>query len=78
MWITQYTEAVKRQLIDTYGFPENLDKPGCVLGEVPDGEYPMTINGRMDYVRIEGGKISCCNFDAPQPSFETPPTLKSG
>lgn len=78
MWMTEYIDAIKRQLIDQYGFPEDLDHPGCVQGEVPDGEYPMTINDRLDYVRIEGGKISYCNFDAPQPSSKTPPTLKSG
>lgn len=58
----EYIDAVKRGLIEQHGFPENPAKPGCVLGEVPDGEYPMTINGKVDHVRIEAGRIHCCNF----------------
>jgi len=58
----EYIDAVKRGLIDEYGFPENPEKRGCVLGVVPDGEYPMTIAGRRDYVRIQEGRIHCCNW----------------
>lgn len=32
------------------------------LAAVPDGEYPMVIDGKRDNVRIEGGKIHCCNY----------------
>jgi hypothetical protein len=78
MWMTSYIDAIKRQLIDQYGFPENPDQPGCVLGDVPDGEYPMTINDKLDNVRIKGGKISCCNFDDVKPISSTQPTLVSG
>lgn len=59
-----YINAIKRKMIDQYGFPENPDSPGCVLGDVPNGTYPMTIDGKLDNVRIENGKISCCNFES--------------
>ena len=58
-----YINAIKRKMIDQYGFPENPNNPGCVLGDVPDGSYPMTIDGKLDNVRIVNGKISCCNFE---------------
>lgn len=79
MWMTTYVDVIKRQLIDKYGFPEDSQHPGCVLGNVPDGEYPMTINGRLDNVRIVNGKINCCNFaDVSSVPPSCPPTLKSG
>jgi len=62
MMFLGYIDAVKRGLIEQHGFPENPEKPGCVLGEVPDGEYPMMIEGRRDYVRIVAGRIHCCNW----------------
>lgn len=62
MWGTAYIQEIQRQLITEYGFPENPDKPGVPVG-VTDGDYPMTIEGRLDHVRVVDGKISCCNFD---------------
>jgi len=47
--------------VSKYGFEENPEKPGVPIG-VPDGEYPMEINGRTDKVIIEKGCINCCNF----------------
>lgn len=62
----EYILAVKRQLRDGYGFVpgprSSPDEPVFAEGTVPDGEYPMTINGRLDKVSIEGGAINCCNF----------------
>lgn len=58
-----YIRSVQRGFIEQHKFPENPDKPGCVLGEVPDGCYPMAIDGRVDYVVIKNGMIGCCNFD---------------
>lgn len=64
--MTDYIREVKRQLRDTYGFKP---LPGSTEAEpllnVPDGEYPMTIEGKLDRVRISGDRISCCNFDEP-------------
>ncbi len=61
MWHTNYIQEIQKQFIKTYGYPENPAKPGVPLG-VSDGEYPMTIEGQLDKVRIVDGKISCCNF----------------
>ena len=55
----EYIAEIQRQFIDVYGFPS---KDGLPQG-VPDGVYPMTINGRLDRVRIENDRIFCCNFD---------------
>jgi hypothetical protein len=49
-------------LIEKHGFREDPAHPGLPL-DVPDGEYPMTIDGKLDHVRVEGGKINCCNFE---------------
>ena len=57
----EYIGQIQRQLIAQYGFSENPDKPGVPLN-VPDGTYPMTINGKVDNVRIDKGRIFCCNF----------------
>jgi hypothetical protein len=40
------------------------DYPTFARGFIPDGEYPMTIDGRLDRVRLVGGKIRCGNFEA--------------
>ena len=62
MWMTQYISAVQKGFIEQHGFSENPEKPGIPL-DVPDGEYPMEIDGKTDKVKIENGKINCCNFD---------------
>ena len=63
MWMTDYVREIKRQFVEVYGFKP---LPGSTKYEynvdVPDGEYPMTIENKLDKVRIENGKISCCNF----------------
>ncbi len=58
-----YISAIRRQLIVQYGFQESQSNPGVPIN-VPDGEYPMTINGKLDNVRIIDGKIHCCRFDS--------------
>jgi hypothetical protein len=63
MWIVEYIDEIKRQFITVYGFPENPNIPGIPAKGIPDGEYPMAINGRLDNVKIVNGKIHCCNFD---------------
>lgn len=62
MWMTDYIREIQRQLVDVYGYPPRADMPGVPSG-VPDGEYPMTIGGELDHVRIVDGKIRCMNFD---------------
>ncbi|QQG45583.1 MAG: hypothetical protein HYW89_01505 [Candidatus Sungiibacteriota bacterium] len=64
MWMTDYIREIKRQFVEVYGFkplPNSTKHEYNV--EVPDGEYPMTIDGKLDKVRIENGGISCCNFE---------------
>jgi hypothetical protein len=51
-YITEIQEWLKRHV---KSFPD-----------IPDGVYPMKIDGKIDYVKIKCGKIFCCNFDAPK------------
>ena len=64
MWMTNYINEIKKQLRDTYHFVPKSEVGGEPLFDnVPDGEYPMTIEGKLDKVRIVNGSIHCCNFD---------------
>lgn len=62
VWMTDYIREIQKQLITKYGFPENPDEPGLPLNVV-DGEYPMTLFGKHDRVRVVNGSIDCCNFE---------------
>ena len=57
MWMTTYIQDIQKAFIEQYGLEENPDKPGIPLN-VPDGEYPMEIDGKTDKVIIENGKIN--------------------
>lgn len=59
MRMLEYIAEIQRQLIEVYGFPKGDN--GCPRSVV-DGEYPMKIDGKTDYVRIVQGSISCCNW----------------
>ena len=62
----EYIREIKRQFRDQYGFKPTDERMGELVfaeGQIPDGEYPMTINGRTDRVKIESGMIRCGNFD---------------
>ena len=64
MWMTAYIREIKKQFRDVYHFVPNnpgVDEPN--FDHIPDGEYPMTIEGKLDKVRIVRGSISCCNFE---------------
>lgn len=63
MWMTDYIKAVKRGLRDQYGFKPIGGTEEELLIDAPDGEYPMTIGGKLDRVAIIDGTIDCCNFD---------------
>lgn len=68
MWMTDYIRAIKRQLRDVYHCAPTggtADEP--LFASLPDGDYPMTIDGKLDRVRIVNGAISCGNFEEPQP-----------
>lgn len=55
-----YISKIQTIFIEEYKFETN--KKGLPKN-VPDGEYPMIINGKKDNIIILEGKISCCNFD---------------
>jgi len=65
MWMTDYIREVKKQFRDLYGFKPtddcSPDDPVYEEGKVPDGVYPMIIEGKMDFLEIKCGKINCCN-----------------
>lgn len=64
MWMSSYILAVKRALRDQHGFtPKEGSTENEPLLDVPDGEYPVSIDGKVDTVRIADGKIHCCNFE---------------
>jgi hypothetical protein len=52
--------------VSTYNFIPTRITDGEPLfdrGVIPDGVYPMTIDGKLDRVRMEDNKIHCCNFE---------------
>lgn len=63
MMMTDYIRAVKMRLLTT--FPETctlLEQQGEeVIISLPDGVYPIEIEGKIDYVAIERDRIFCCN-----------------
>jgi hypothetical protein len=56
MSMLEYIRAVQAKLVSQYGFAERPDMPGIPV-IVPDGEYPMEIDGRLDHISIVNGKI---------------------
>ena len=61
--MTDYIKAVKRGLRDQCGIkPTGGTNDEPLFDSIPDGDYPVTIEGRMDTIRITAGKVSCCNF----------------
>jgi hypothetical protein len=67
MWGTQYIREIKRQFHETYGFePTEIRHGEPLFDAIPDGDYPMVIEGRRDNVRVVDGKINCGNFDEPE------------
>ncbi len=64
MWMTDYVNAIKRGFRDQIGMvPTGGTQEEPLFDNVPDGEYPMMIEGKRDRVKIIKGKIHCCNFD---------------
>ena len=50
-----YVAECQRQLIAVYGFPAKPGHPTLPDDGVPDGIYPMIIDGRLDFTRIVNG-----------------------
>lgn len=64
--MTTYIKEIKKQFRDTYKFkPTGGTESEPLFDNIPDGNYPMIIEGKTDHVKISGGKISCCNFQPP-------------
>lgn len=59
-----YINAVKRGFRDQHNIkPTGGTDHEPLFEHIPDGEYPMVINGKLDRVRMVDGFINCCNFD---------------
>jgi hypothetical protein len=66
MGMLAYIMEIKKQFVSTYNFIPTRITDGEPLfdrGVIPDGVYPMTIDGKLDRVRMEDNKIHCCNFE---------------
>ena len=65
MWMTDYIREIKCQFRDVYRFKPvpGSSEEDPIFKEIPDGEYPMTIEGQVDKVCIKNGGIFCCNFE---------------
>ena len=62
--MTSYICEIKKQWRDVYGFtPSRMVGDEPCFDNIPDGEYPMVINGKKDNVKLIDGKINCCNWD---------------
>jgi len=77
VWHTNYISEIQRQFVEVYGFPRRAPMSGCPetrkeivpkLDSVPDGVYPMTIEGKVDKVRVVDGTIHCLNIVSPYES----------
>jgi len=63
MSMIQYIAEIRKQMRDKYGFKPNggtIEEP--LFDSIPDGEYPMEIDGKVDNVVVKNNSISCCNF----------------
>lgn len=64
MWMTDYIKAIKRALRDQHKIkPDGGTKDEPLFDNLPDGVYPVTIEGKLDYVEVVDGTIDCCNFE---------------
>jgi hypothetical protein len=57
MSTTEYVRQVKIHLRDHYKFRPIQDGPHILFREVPNGVYPMNIDGKIDYVEIHNMRI---------------------
>lgn len=63
MWMSDYIRTIKKKFASQYHFiPSRVVNGEPCFDNIPDGEYPMTIEGRIDCVKVSGNGISCCNF----------------
>lgn len=58
----EYIQKIQKLFVTEYGFQPREDAPN-IPKHVPDGIYPMEINGKTDWVRIEEERIHCGNLE---------------
>ncbi len=58
-----YSEKVRQAFEIQYGFYIEPEKKRKGFSQIPDGEYPLSIDSKMDLVRIKEGQISYRNFN---------------
>jgi hypothetical protein len=58
--VIEYVNKVKQGLAAQLGLEYRDTR---VIGHVPDGIYPMEIDGKIDHVQIKNGHINCCNWE---------------
>ncbi len=63
LWMTNYINEIRKQLRDVYNFkPNGGNDNEPLFDNIPNGEYPMTIDGKLDNVIVKDNKINCCNY----------------
>ncbi len=76
MTMTEYTKAVKRGFRDQLNMtPTGGTEEDPLFNSIPDGVYPMTIDGKIDNVRIQDGGIICGKFADDEPAESTVPGI---
>lgn len=60
---TDWTGAVHDEVCSECNGSGVANNTEPFFDNIPDGDYPMTINGKLDNVKLMNGFISCCNFD---------------
>ena len=64
MWCSDYIKEIKHQFYTKYKFkPQRIVGNEYCFDNIPDGNYPMKIEGKIDYVKIVNGTIECCNWE---------------
>ena len=60
-----YIREIKLQFRDVYHFTPDREQDGepC-YDAIPDGVYPMTIEGKLDNVKVVGNRIFCCRYES--------------
>jgi len=62
MQMLEYIRAIKHYFRDFYGFKPDREVDGEPCFAIPDGIYPMELEGKIDNVSITDDRIHCCKF----------------
>lgn len=67
----EYMSAVRRGMRDIHGFaPIGGTDSNPSFSGIPDGVYPMEINGKIDHVELKDGLFNTGNFDEPSKEID--------